>query len=1031
MQTANKQRVLGLDLGTTSVGFALIDYDQSLHSGSIVHMGVRIFPDTRDNKTEVPLNQQRRAKRLVRRQVRRRRKRRRELNEFLNLHGLLPKYGTEEWHSLMRLDPYELRRRGLHEELSPFEFGRALYHLSKRRHFLGRAIETQDFDEPDGEDNKTREDRENVLRELKEHEMTLGEWLATRTAPDKKRNVKASRDVVRQEFQRLIDHQEQFHKETIQDYSSLKSHLEQIIFEQKPVFWRLNTLGQCRFFPESELCHSGSWLAHQRRMLEMFNNLLVVGNLQPLDDEQREAILEHLGSRSHMTWTQVRKALAPIYETRSDEGYEKTIKFNLEEGGARHLLGNPVEKDLKEIFGDDWDSFPLKQEVRDQIHTDLWNCDYKKIKNQRVVINSQEIRQSKRQALAIELQERYGITTAKAEALTKLSLKTGWEPYSVEATKIFVEMLEKGYGMGSLLNSPDWAEWRNSNFPHENEGSTEQFDRLPSPKHPSEQARLRAIRNPTVVRAQNELRKVVNNLIDTYGKPDRIRIELARGLKLPKAVRSKIQKRNKENESLREAARKNLEENHIVNPSRRDVDKWVLWKECHEECPYTGSHIGFESLFGANPSFDIEHIWPRSRSFDDSLANKTLCLSSENQIKGNKTPYEYLGSNRDRWFHVEKRLEKMRAKGNNIGMSVQKIRRFRSPEIPDDFANRQLTDTSYVSTEAVASLKRLWTNEENARNVLVQAVSGRGTSILRKLWGMNNILSGTDAKTRDDHRHHAVDALVVACMHPSIHKQLSEYWSRKESHYSRPLALDPPWPTLRQDAAIHLESIVVSHRVRRRVSGALHEETVYRRTGNVSGKGNVEEFDIRKPIVNLTSTEKKNVRDAKLREVVLKSDKTSEIRLGHGPEVKRARVIKNKDPKLLRNVSNGYVESGENHHMAVYRDEHGRTKYEVVTRFDAAKRLSQREPVVQRTRPNSEFINSFSIGEAIQIDAGEYIGVWIVKMLRADGRVYLIKHDDARPKPSAIGLAINQLITKHKIRKISVDPIGRVRPSND
>src|SRR5487761_1881304 len=132
-------RILGLDIGTTSIGFALIDLDKSRNAGSILRLGVRIFPEARD-PDRTPLNQQRRAKRMMRRQLRRRRERRRSLNELLASSDLLPAYGGDQWQDVMKLDPYALRAKGLSEPLTPHELGRALYHLSKRRHFKERDL---------------------------------------------------------------------------------------------------------------------------------------------------------------------------------------------------------------------------------------------------------------------------------------------------------------------------------------------------------------------------------------------------------------------------------------------------------------------------------------------------------------------------------------------------------------------------------------------------------------------------------------------------------------------------------------------------------------------------------------------------------------------------------------------------------------------------------------------------------------------------------------------------------------------------
>src|SRR5689334_7963893 len=124
-------RIFGFDIGTTSVGSAVINYDPDRGRGEILRLGVRIFPEARD-PDGMPLNQSRRRKRLMRRQLRRRRQRRRALNDALAEAGLLPAYGTAEWQELMKSDPVALRARALSEPLGAYELGRALYHPAKR-----------------------------------------------------------------------------------------------------------------------------------------------------------------------------------------------------------------------------------------------------------------------------------------------------------------------------------------------------------------------------------------------------------------------------------------------------------------------------------------------------------------------------------------------------------------------------------------------------------------------------------------------------------------------------------------------------------------------------------------------------------------------------------------------------------------------------------------------------------------------------------------------------------------------------------
>ena len=374
--------VFGLDIGTTSVGFAVIDHDSEAATGQIHRLGVRIFPEARDPKG-VPLNQERRQARLRRRQLRRRRERRRLLGDQLCAAGLLPSRNSSDWDRTMKHDPYDLRRRAFEgETLSPHEIGRAIYHLAQRRHFRGRDIDevsdTADHAAGDADEKKATSAREQTVQALKREGKTLGAWLAARGPHERKRGEHATRDIVEDEFDTvwmpLVP-------------EPFRSSLRDAIFVQRPVFWRLNTLGKCRFVLDAPLCPKGSWLSQQQRMLEKLNNLaLAGGNQRPLDPEERQAILSRLQTQSSMTWPGVRRALAPVYRARGEPGEEKALKFNLKEGGEKKLLGNPVEAKLANIFGGEWQEHPSKQEIRDSLPRQAWQADYEQVGDQRVVI---------------------------------------------------------------------------------------------------------------------------------------------------------------------------------------------------------------------------------------------------------------------------------------------------------------------------------------------------------------------------------------------------------------------------------------------------------------------------------------------------------------------------------------------------------------------------------------------------------------------------------------------------------------------
>jgi CRISPR-associated endonuclease Csn1 len=1033
--------IYGFDIGTTSIGWAVIRLSRNDAQGQLLGMGTRVFPEARDSDG-TPLNQQRRLARMMRRQYRRRRVRRRQLNELLSGVGLLPSFGGSEWGAMSRgPDPYALRAEGLTRQLSPHELGRALYHLAKRRHFRGRDIEEQEDGKEDAaEEKKAKSARETTIAALKSSGQTLGAYLAAIPAGSRKRGVHALRDHVRAEFEALLLAQRPHHP-ALQD-GAFTAALSEAIFAQKPVFWRKNTLGQCKLMPDSPLASKASWASCQRRMLEQLNNLAIAGgNQRPLEADERAAILAALQTQGSMTWGGVRKVLEPLFKARGQSA--RTVRFNLEEGGNPKLLGNPLEAKLAAVFGPDWESHPHKHAIREATDTRLRDADYGSI-GQRVVILPEAERKARRGKAAESFIKDFGVTPGQARELEAMSFPVGWDAYSTDAIARLMPELERGVRLGSLLAGPEWNAWRHGNFPNRNRPTGEFLDRLPSPRDRDEAKRMRGIRNPTVNRVLNELRKVVNNLISVHGKPDLIRIELARDIGLSKREREEKSKAMRKQETQRKKALNDLRANDIAEPARRDIEKWLLWKESGERDPYSGDMVSFDALF-RNNEYEIEHIWPRSLSLDDSLSNLTLCRRDLNQRKSKRIPFDAFGSDPDLWTAITARIEEMKAGKGKAGMSPRKARRFIATAIPEDFASRQLNDTGYAAREALASLKRLWPDEGPEAPVRVQAVTGKVTAYLRRLWGLNNILSDDGEKTRADHRHHAVDALAVACTHPGMSQRLSRYWQMEDSPQGGALhpRLDPPWPSIRREAEEQVAKIVVSHRVRKKLSGALHKGKIYGDTtiDEVSSKTTYRLFTFRKPVEELSKTEMGDVRDPVIKKILTDwvAERGGDPKKAYppyprvtpdGPEIRNARVFFKQQMTLMGKATTGYADLGSNHHVAIYRKPSGEPEFEVVSLYEAVRRLKANEPVVRRDRSDAQFVMSLSLGDTIMLPEGHDKGrLRVVQSIWASGVVVTLSNTDALGetvwRPSAGSLL------SMGARKISVDPIGRIREARD
>jgi len=484
-----------------------------------------------------------------------------------------------------------------------------------------------------------------------------------------------------------------------------------------------------------------------------------------------------------------------------------------------------------------------------------------------------------------------------------------------------------------------------------------------------------------------------------------------------------------------------MQEFNILSPSRDDIIKYKLWEECNKQCPYTGKQIAQHQLFGENPEFQIEHILPYSRSLDDSYMNKTLCCVNENRLKGNQTPYEFYSHDAEKYEQVKQRIRVL---------PWPKQRKFLQKEIElDKCIERELNDTRYICKEVVRYLKQL--------GVHVRGTRGRVTAELRHQWGLNSILdlTGAGMKNRDDHRHHSVDAAVVAVTRNEHLRKLAE------SKYS-PTSVNfaQPWDGFRKDLEEKVNRINVSHRVCRKVSGALHEETSYGPTGEKDNKGQ-DIFVYRKKLEDLTISMVKNIVDDVVRDIVkdrLKEfgiDLTKNVKISKDVwaktlymkttksekkvPIKKVRIqsvfnnmigIKDKDGNIYRAVA-----PGSNHHIEIFEYTEGRKKGErdgnVVTMFEAVQRSHSGLSVVNTEHgKGTKFICSLAINEMFLFNIGDgFKTLYRVQKLSSNKQIFLRPHTFAGDLQKYKG--ISKRPNTLKGNKVTVNPLGIVHPAND
>ncbi len=298
---------LGLDIGTNSLGWCLLRLDGDRRPTGIVDLGVRIFHDSRDPKSGTSLAADRRDARSMRRRRDRYLQRRRKLMNALVRHGLMPP-APEKRKALERLDPYELRARGLDESLTPFEFGRALFHLDQRRGF--KSNRKSDIDEK--EVGKVRQAVTELQRRLAESgARTLGEFLYRRLRKGKTARARPgigfypSRAMYEAEFDALWATQAPHHPELT---DAAREEIRETLFFQRPL--KPVEPGNCELDPSDKRAPLALPLTQRFRMYQELNNLRLImpdRTERRLTIEERDRLFTKLGCQKTLSFNAMRK----------------------------------------------------------------------------------------------------------------------------------------------------------------------------------------------------------------------------------------------------------------------------------------------------------------------------------------------------------------------------------------------------------------------------------------------------------------------------------------------------------------------------------------------------------------------------------------------------------------------------------------------------------------------------------------------------------------------------------------------------
>ncbi|MCC6827244.1 MAG: type II CRISPR RNA-guided endonuclease Cas9, partial [Novosphingobium sp.] len=933
------QTIWGFDLGVTSVGWAMIRWDEGAGQGEILRMGVRVFTECREAKRpgEVgdPLNATRRTKRLMRRTLRRKRWRRVHLRHALVGAGLLPRAaepGKERTPCPPPpgFDPYAVRARGLTEALDPHDLGWALFHLMKRRGFLGSRKygsaeeEGAEAKAPKAKGRKAKHDAEEETPELSKEEKdrqkqeaearakreklraeiaaiaardgtdraTLAAALLARRDPviraaaerpkefhdpARLRDAQQDRTMVSAEFEALWRAQAPHHPGVLTD--ALREKIAHIGFSQRPTFFRARTIGKCIYAPTEDRALKGDWLTQRFETLTLVNSLrLAHGNNPPLDPDQRATALAYLeggwiGETEKPTWAGLREALT----------LGRQERFTHERGEKETIRGNATEAALRKALGEGWTVLaePARQAIRDAIGMAVRDAEYRPARGGAILeIRDKEDWRRQREALAARATAEWGLTATHARALSEISLPDGYGRHARSTMLRLLAHLEAGKPYSEAVEA-EFGARRESGAPQKKLPGPNQSE-LKAIKDDWVRERMAAllagIRNPTVLRTLGELQKVVNALLRKYGRPDVIRLEFFRGLKQSREERAKTDKRQLDQERARGNAAREVTE--LGKPASPDnIRRWLLLREQGCRSPYSDRQISCTQALDAGAT-EIDHIFPVSRSFDPGPGNQVLCFADENREKRNRTPFEWLASEKpDTWAMLRTTVWPAMQKSGwpawdhknkrPAGKWARCLKENVEQADSEQFTNRQGTDSAFIAKAARGYLGMLWGGGQQGVNN-VEPVPGRATALLRSAWGLNlnrllhGVIEGDDApKARDDLRHHAVDGLCVALCTRGRIKALSDWWQVRELYPDRGKPeFHAPWPGFHAQAKAAVEAIVVSHRVQAKISGQLHEET---RLGDTGMEEDGFRFYVkRKPVSALSASEILGTRDAKL-----------------------------------------------------------------------------------------------------------------------------------------------------------------------
>ena len=1058
------KHVLGLDLGVGSIGWCLIALDAQGDPAEILGMGSRVVPLTNlgDDKAfskgeAFTANQKRTARRTMRRGFARYQLRRYRLRRELEKVGMLPDAALIQ---LPLLELWELRKRAATagERLTLPELGRVLCHINQKRGY--RHVKSDAAAIVGDEGEKKKDSNSAYLagirandEKLQDERKTVGQYFAEQLRQSQSESPTGgiSYRIKDQIFsrQRYIDEYDQImaaqrvHYPDILTDEFIQMLRDEVIFMQRPLKSCKHLVSLCEFEKQERVMRvqqddgkGGRQLVERRvkfgpkvapkssplsqlcRIYEAVNNIRLTrpdGSPRDITPEERAKIVAHLQSSASLSFAALKKLL----KEKALIADQLTSKSGLKGNSTRvalasalqpypqyhHLLDMELETRMMTVQLTDEETGEVTERevavvtdsyVRQPLYR-LWH-----------ILYSIEERDAMRRALIIQLgMKEEDLDGGLLDQLYRLDfVKPGYGNKSAKFICKLLPQLQQGLGYSEACAA---VGYRHSNSPT----SEEITERTLLEKIPLLQRN--ELRQPLVEKILNQMINLVNALKAEYGV-DEVRVELARELKMSREERERMAEGNRRREKENKAIAEKIRESGLF-PTKSRIRKYMLWEEAGEKCLYCGQILTLSQCLNGD-DMEVEHIIPKSVLYDDSYGNKTCACRRCNKEKGNRTALEYIRAKG--W--EDEYMDRINGLLDKKAISYSKHQRLRwlKEDIPSDFLERQLRLTQYISRQAMAIL------QQGIRRV--SASEGGVTARLRSLWGYDDILHTLnldrydsmgetervsregetteklrikDWSKRKDHRHHAIDALVVASTRQGYIQRLNRVSSESEREAmseeievqkaakTDKLSLLERWLTQRPHLSVRAVSdkvaeILISYRPGKRVvtrgrniylrhgkkcvqsglvpRGPLSKETVY---GQITINGEPQivcKYDLQ----SLKAKDVDYVVDLALRK------RLKELLAQHGGKEKEAfagdvymdeagtqgpirsvRCFTGLDRAKMKAVKYdeqgeavGFVATQNNHHLAIYRTPKGKLVESIVSFWDAVDRARYGIPLV-------------------------------------------------------------------------------------